>query len=139
MEQDDEPVGLEGVRVAFDARRAVSDAGIALVAVLSGRLGIERLVSRCAELPFDRPGAANAGRKAMASMLLGADPIDDCEVLRAGGTRRLLGGGPGRLGLADLLAAARRGVAGCADASRKWGRGLGGVVRPRRRIRREAK
>ena len=43
----------------------------------------------------DRPGAANAGRKVMAliyAMLLGADWIDDCEVLRAGRTRRLLGG-----------------------------------------------
>jgi hypothetical protein len=43
----------------------------------------------------DRPGAANAGRKVMAlifAMLLGADCIDDCELLRAGRTRRLLGG-----------------------------------------------
>jgi hypothetical protein len=43
----------------------------------------------------DRPGAANVGRKVMAlvyAMLLGADSIDDCEVLRAGRTRRLLGG-----------------------------------------------
>jgi hypothetical protein len=43
----------------------------------------------------DRPGAANAGRKIMAllfAMVLGADSIDDCDVLRAGRTRRLLGG-----------------------------------------------
>jgi hypothetical protein len=43
----------------------------------------------------DRPGAANAGRKIMAllfAMALGADSIDDCGVLRAGRTRRLLGG-----------------------------------------------
>ena len=43
----------------------------------------------------DRPGAANAGRKVMAllyAMVLGADSIDDCDVLRAGRTRRLLGG-----------------------------------------------
>jgi Transposase DDE domain group 1 len=43
----------------------------------------------------ERPGAANAGRKVMAlifAMVLGADSIDDCEVLRAGRTRRLLGG-----------------------------------------------
>jgi hypothetical protein len=39
--QDDEPVGLDGVRVAFDDDRVVSDAGIALVATLAGRLGIE--------------------------------------------------------------------------------------------------
>ncbi len=95
MVQDDEPVGLDGVRVSFDDERVISDAGIALVATLAGRLGIERLVSGCVALPLDRPGAANAGRKVMAlvfGMLLGADCIDDCEVLRAGRTRRLLGG-----------------------------------------------
>jgi Transposase DDE domain group 1 len=95
MVQDDEPVGLDGVRVSFDDERVVSDAGIALVATLAGRLGIERLISRHVRLPRDRPGAANAGRKVMAlvfAMLLGADCIDDCEVLRAGRTRRLLGG-----------------------------------------------
>jgi hypothetical protein len=43
----------------------------------------------------DRPGAASAGRKVMAvlyAMVLGADSIDDTGVLRAGRTRRLLGG-----------------------------------------------
>jgi hypothetical protein len=43
----------------------------------------------------DLPGAANAGRKVMAllfAMVLGADSLDDCDVLRAGRTRRLLGG-----------------------------------------------
>ena len=95
MVQDDEPVGLDGVRVVFDDDRVVSDAGIALVATLAGRLGIEALVGRFVRLRRDRPGAANAGRKVMAliyAMLLGADCIDDCEVLRAGRTRRLLGG-----------------------------------------------
>jgi hypothetical protein len=42
MVQDDELVGLDGVRVVFDDDRVVSDAGIALVATLAGRLGIER-------------------------------------------------------------------------------------------------
>jgi hypothetical protein len=65
---DDEPVGLEGLQVKFDDERAVSDAGVMLVATLAKRLGIEALV------------------------VLGADSIDDCEVLRAGRTRRLLGG-----------------------------------------------
>lgn len=95
MVQDDEPVGLDGVRVVFDDDRVVSDAGIALVATLAGRLGIEGLVGRFVCLAGDRPGAANAGRKVMAliyAMVLGADCIDDCEVLRAGRTRRLLGG-----------------------------------------------
>jgi hypothetical protein len=42
-----------------------------------------------------RPGAGNAGRKIMSliyAMALGADSIDDCDVLRSGRTRRLLGG-----------------------------------------------
>ena len=46
MVQDDAPVGLDGVRVVFDDERVVSDAGIALVATLAGRLGIEALVDR---------------------------------------------------------------------------------------------
>lgn len=93
--QDDELVGLDGVRVVFDDDRVVSDAGIVLVATLAGRLGIEQLVGRFVRLRRDRPGACNAGRKVMAliyAMALGADCIDDCEVLRAGRTRRLLGG-----------------------------------------------
>ena len=95
MVQDDEPVGLDGVRVCFDDQRVVSDAGVALVATLAQRLGIEALASRLVGLRRDRPGAANSGRKLMAllfSMVLGADSIQDCDVLRAGRTRRLLGG-----------------------------------------------
>ncbi|MGZ6623845.1 MAG: IS1380 family transposase [Solirubrobacteraceae bacterium] len=92
---DDAAVGLDGMNVAFDDERAVSDAGIALVATLAGRLGIEDLARALVRLRTDRAGAANAGRKVMAlvfAMLLGADSIDDCDVLRAGRTRRLLGG-----------------------------------------------
>jgi Transposase DDE domain group 1 len=95
MVKDDGPVGLDGVAVCFDDERVVSDAGIALVATLAGRLGIEALAQRLVRLRRDRPGAANAGRKVMAllfAMVLGADSIDDTEVLRAGRTRRLLGG-----------------------------------------------
>jgi hypothetical protein len=95
MVQDDEAVGLDAVGVVFDDERVVSDAGIALVATLVGRLGVEAVVGRFVTLRRDRPGAANAGWKVMAliyAMLLGADSIDDCEVLRAGRTRRLLGG-----------------------------------------------
>ena len=92
---DDEPVGLNGLRVKFDDERAVSDAGVMLVATLAGRLGIEAIAGRVVRLRRDRPGAANAGRKVMAlvfAMVLGADSIDDCEVLRAGKTRRLVCG-----------------------------------------------
>jgi hypothetical protein len=95
MVQDDEPVGLDGLRVEFDDERVVSDAGIALVATLAERLGIEALAGQLVRLRRDRPGAANAGRKVMAllyAMALGADSIDGTDLLRAGRTRRLLGG-----------------------------------------------
>ena len=44
------PVGLDAVEVVFDDERVVSDAGIALVATLAERLGIERLVGRLVRL-----------------------------------------------------------------------------------------
>ena len=95
MVQDDKPVGLDGVQVEFDDERAVSDAGVIVVATLAQRLGIEALARQLVRLRRDRPGAANAGRKVIAvlyAMVLGADSIDDCGVLRAGRTGRLLGG-----------------------------------------------
>jgi hypothetical protein len=95
MVQDDKPVGLDGVRVEFDDERVVCDGGVMLVATLAGRLGIEALAGSLVRLRRDRPGAANAGRKVIAvlyAMVLGADSIDDCGVLRAGRTGRLLGG-----------------------------------------------
>jgi DDE family transposase len=95
MVQDDEPVGLDRLQVEFDDERVVCDAGVALVATLAERLGIELLAARLVRLRLDRPGAAHAGRKVMAllfAMVLGADSIDDTGVLGAGRTRRLLGG-----------------------------------------------
>ena len=95
MVHEDEPVVVDRLSVEFDDERAVSDAGVVLVATLAQRLGLEVLAGRLVRLRRDRPGAANAGRKVMAllfAMVLGADSIDDCEVLRAGRTRRLLGG-----------------------------------------------
>ena len=95
MVQDDEPVGPDGVEVVFDDERVVSDAGVMVLATLAQRLGVEALARDLVRLRRDRPGAANAGRKVMAllyAMVLGADSIDDTNVLRAGRTRRLLGG-----------------------------------------------
>ena len=95
MVHDDRPVGLDEVRVCFDDERVVSDAGIALAATLAGRLGIEALVERFVRLRPERPGAPNAGRKVMTliyAMVLGADSIDDCDLLRSGRIGRLLGG-----------------------------------------------
>ena len=95
MVHDEGPVGLDDLEVSFDDERVVSDAGIALVATLAARLGMEGLVDRFVRLRPGRPGAASAGRKVMSliyAMALGADSIDDCDVLRSGRTRRLLGG-----------------------------------------------
>src|SRR3954452_3509040 len=88
-------VGLDGVQVEFDDERVVSDAGVMLVATVAQRLGIEALAAGWVRLRRDRPGAANAGRTVMAllfAMVLGADSIDDCDVLRSGRTRRVVGG-----------------------------------------------
>src|SRR3954453_20819789 len=66
-----------------------------LAATLAGRLGLEALAGDLVRLRRGRAGAANAGRRVMAivfAMLLGGDSIDDCGLLRAGRTRRLLGG-----------------------------------------------
>jgi hypothetical protein len=95
MVHEEEPVVVDRLSVEFDDERAVSDAGVVLVATLTERLGLEALAGGLVRLRRDRPGAANAGRKVMAlvfAMVLGADSIDDCELLRAGRTRRLLGG-----------------------------------------------
>ncbi len=95
MVQDDKSVGPDGVQVEFDDERVVCDAGIMVVATLAQRLGIEALAGDLVRLRCCGPGAANAGRKVMAlvyAMVLGADSIDDCGVLRVGRTGRLLGG-----------------------------------------------
>lgn len=93
MVHADGPVGLDGIQVDFDDKRAAADAGIVLAATLAGRLGLEQLVDETVRLG-DRPGAANAGAKVMtlvSAMALGADRIDDCDLLRAGRTGRVLG------------------------------------------------
>jgi hypothetical protein len=59
--QDDEPVGLDGLRVEFDDERVVSDAGVMLVATLAERVGIEALAADLMRLRRDRPGAAQRG------------------------------------------------------------------------------
>ena len=126
MVQDDEPVGLDGLRVEFDDERVVSDAGVMLVATVAQRLGIEALAGGLVRLRRDRPGAANAGRKVMAvlyAMVLGADSIDDCGVLRAGRTRRLLGGWlPAPSTLGTFCARSRSGTSASSTrcSGRRW-------------------
>ena len=89
----DGPGGLDGIAVAFDDERAVADAGIVLTATLAGRLGIEALVDDRVDLG-ERDGAGSEGAKVMtlvSAMALGADCIDDCDVLRCGRTADVLG------------------------------------------------
>jgi len=83
----------DATRVVFDDERVVANAGVLLPAMLADRLGIEALVDRAVDLG-DRAGAANPGGKVMtlvSAMALGADCIDDCDVLRSGQTRAVLG------------------------------------------------
>jgi DDE family transposase len=79
--------------VVFDDERAVANAGVVLPALLAGRLGIEALVDEYVDLG-ERDGAANPGRKVMSllsAMVLGADCIEDCDILRSGRTAAVLG------------------------------------------------
>jgi hypothetical protein len=87
------PCGLDAFEVEFDDERAVASAGIALVATLAQRLGVEQLVDDWVELG-DRPGGGLEGAKAMtlvSAMALGADCIDDCDLLRSGRTADVVG------------------------------------------------
>jgi len=86
-------VRLDSVGVEFDDERLVANAGLVLIATLSRRLGIGRLVEEAVRLG-KRTGAAQLGRKVLTlihAIAAGADSIDDTEVLRSGATEALLG------------------------------------------------
>jgi hypothetical protein len=79
--------------VMFDDERVVANAGVMLPALLAQRLGVQQFVDETVSLG-DRPGAANPGRKVMtmlSAMALGADCIEDCDLLRSGQTAAVLG------------------------------------------------
>ena len=81
------------IQIAFDAHRLVANAGLILPATLALRLGLPQLLRKHLDLG-GAPGRANTGDKMMtlvASALAGGDCIDDADVLRAGGTARVLG------------------------------------------------
>ena len=80
-------------KVVFDDERVVVNAGLMLAVTLGRRLGLEALVDAGVRLG-SRSGAARPGRKVLSlihAMMLGADCIDDCDVLRAGRTEAVLG------------------------------------------------
>ena len=67
--------------VMFDDDHAVADAGLALVGVLSARLGLEALAEELVDIaPF--PGRRVA--TLVHAMVAGADCIDDADVLAPG-------------------------------------------------------
>ena len=81
------------IRILFDDHRLVANAGLILPATLALRLGLPQLLRKHVDLG-GAPGRANTGDKMMtlvASALAGGDWIDDADVLRAGGTARVLG------------------------------------------------
>ena len=81
------------IQIAFDDHRLVANAGLILPATLTLRLGLPQLLRKHLDLG-GAPGRANTGDKMMtlvASALAGGDCIDDADVLRAGGTARVLG------------------------------------------------
>jgi hypothetical protein len=84
----------DAARVVFSDERA-ANARMLLPTLLAQRLGIEGLVEEIVDLG-DRARAANPGRKVMtlvSAMALGADCIDDCDLLRSGQTAAVLGHG----------------------------------------------
>ena len=96
MVHDGGPVGLHGLKVEFDDERAASDAGVVLCATLAERLGLAGLIELCVRMT-GRLGGAHPSRKMLSlmfAMVLGADCIDDTQVLRSGRTGRLLGISP---------------------------------------------
>lgn len=84
---------LDRVEPAFDDQRVVANAGVLVVATLVDRLGLEALIDQTVALG-ERSAATRPGAKVLSlvhAMLLGADSIDDCDLLRAGETSRVLG------------------------------------------------
>lgn len=84
---------LDRLEAVFDDERVVANAGVVLAATLADRLGLEALVDEVVWLR-DRSAGSRAGAKVLSlvhAMLLGADSIDDCDVLRTGETARVVG------------------------------------------------
>ena len=87
------PEQPDRTHVAFDDHRLVANAGLLLPVTLAHHLGLGELVDNHVDLG-DARGRANAGDKFLtlvASAWAGGDCIDDADVLRAGGTDRVLG------------------------------------------------
>ncbi|HEX2185174.1 MAG TPA: IS1380 family transposase [Chloroflexota bacterium] len=78
--------------MTFDDPSLVANAGLLLVGTLVARLGLERLVNATVRLG-GRVGGALPGRKVLTlvhAMVVGGSHIDHADVLRSGGTQRVL-------------------------------------------------
>lgn len=83
---------VDRVRVSFDEPNVVANAGLLLVGTLAVRLELERLVNTTVRLS-GRVGGARPGRKVLTlvhAIVAGASHIDHAEMLRSGGTQRVL-------------------------------------------------
>ncbi len=83
---------IDRIRVSFDDPNLVANAGLLLVATVAVRLQLERLVNAKVQLT-GRVGGARPGRKVLTlvhAMVAGASHIDHVDMLRSGGTARVL-------------------------------------------------
>jgi hypothetical protein len=83
---------IDRVEVTFDDPNLVADAGLLLVGTLVVRLELEWLVNSMVRL-VGRVGGARPGRKVLTlvhAMVAGASHIDHVDMLRSGGTGRVL-------------------------------------------------
>jgi hypothetical protein len=79
--------------VTFDDENLVANAGLLLVATLSQRLGIERIVNATVRMA-GAVGGAHPGRKVLTvvhTIVAGGSHIDHAEILRSGNTAAVLG------------------------------------------------
>ncbi|MBF6558487.1 MAG: IS1380 family transposase [Acidimicrobiales bacterium] len=85
--------GIDRIEVTFDEPNLVANAGLLLVATLSVRLGLERLINATVHLS-GRVGGALPGRKVLTlvhAMAAGGSHIDHADLLRSGATGAVLG------------------------------------------------
>jgi len=84
--------GIDRIEVTLDEPNLVANAGLLLVATLTVRLGLERLINATVDLS-GRVGGALPGRKVLTlvhSMAAGGSHIDHADILRSGATGSVL-------------------------------------------------
>jgi Transposase DDE domain group 1 len=85
--------GIDRIEVIFDEPNLVANAGLVLVATVTVRLGLERLINATVDLS-GRVGGALPGRKVLTlvhAMAAGGSHIDHADMLRSGATQSVLG------------------------------------------------